>query len=120
MLKPAAVGVPGTGGPSHESDLETSNYTLQIDPGPDPAIPGNTVLSKLPISESDYRPQMMQSTQTVVPYDGLGRMQNNGLHGVITPLAQPSDTLGEPDFWELGYVIREVPPSADAGLAVVE
>lgn len=118
MLQPAAISVPGTGGDSHESDLETSNYALQINPGPDPATPGNTVLSVLPISAGDYRPNQMQSLQTTVPYDGLGHMPNSGLHGVVNPLAKPSTTLGEPNFWELGYVIREVPPSTDADLGV--
>lgn len=119
MLQPAAISVPGTGGDSHESDLETSNFALQINPGPDPATPGDTKLNDLPISDGDYRPNSMQSVNTVVPYDGLGHMPFSGLHGVVNPIARPSTTLGEPNFWELGYVIREVPSSSDADLGVV-
>ena len=119
MLETAAVGIPGTGGFSAHTDQEISNDALQINPGPDPATPGDTKLAELPISDGDYRPNQMQSTATVTPYDGLGHMPNSGLHGVVNPLGMPSNTLNEPDFWELGYVIREVPGSSDADLGRV-
>lgn len=119
----AAVGIPTAEDPPH-TDLyhlpTATNDELSREVGPDPAETSNTVIARLPYSEGNYRNPAMQSTWTVTPYDGLGRMRLNGLHGEVIPLAEVGPSaIGEPTFWELGYVVREVPPTSDSDLGVM-
>jgi hypothetical protein len=116
---PAVAGLPGIVHPAHDSYLETSYSDGPRTTKPREALDGQTVLADLPIESGSYRPPRMQTAYFERRPNFLGEMPYSGLHGRVVPLAQPSDTQGDPDYYEQGYLIRQVPSSSSDDLGLV-
>jgi hypothetical protein len=118
----ADAGLPDVEIPYHtgvDADRVTSHNEQTRNSAPEEELYGNTILSDLPNESGNFRPLVMQSAYFSRRLDQLGEMPLSGLHGRVTPLAQPSRTMGEPDFYEQGYLVRQIPSNSSDDLGLV-
>lgn len=116
----ARAGLPGIIPPALDfTDLAITHSEQKRTAKPRESLTGDTKLADLPIESGNYRAPAMQTAYFNRRPDMLGEVPFSGIHGVVVPLAQPSQYQGDPDYYEQGYLVRQVPSSASDDLGLI-